>query len=73
MNLLKPAAPAAPAPVTPPPTMPDAQSPEVLDAKRKAAQDAMARAGRSSTILSQSMRTTSGAPLAYAAAKTGAG
>lgn len=73
-NMFKPPAPAAPAPVTPPPTMPDNQSPEVLEAKRRAGQDAMARAGRNSTILSQSMRSTgTGAPPAYSATKTGAG
>lgn len=35
----------------PPAEMPDDQSPAVLEAKRKAAMDAAARAGRASTIL----------------------
>ena len=44
---------------TPPATMPDPNSPTILEAKRKATSDAMARAGRASTILSAG---NSGAP-----------
>jgi len=37
---------------TPPATMPDPNSPSIIEAKRKSTMDAMARAGRASTILS---------------------
>lgn len=40
-------------PVTPPPVMPDPQSPEIIAANRQAQLKAMARGGRSSTILTQ--------------------
>jgi hypothetical protein len=51
-NLLKPKAAAVTAP-TPAPvaTMPDAQSPDVLEARRKAQADVARRGGRASTIL----------------------
>lgn len=42
--------PASPTP-KPPAEMPDSQSPAVLEARRKAQQDILSRAGRSSTIL----------------------
>ncbi len=45
-------APSAPPPVvTPPATMPDSQSPAVLEANRRAQQNVLNRAGRTSTIL----------------------
>jgi hypothetical protein len=49
-NLFKPSIPAPP-PVAPPAPMPDPQSPAVLEAAKKAQTDALARAGRTSTIL----------------------
>ncbi len=59
--------------VAPPPTMPDSQSPGVLEAKRRAQQDAMSRAGRTSTILSRAMApSSSGAPQDYSSKTTGA-
>jgi len=73
-----PAQPAAPEAPKPPPTMPDNQSPAVLEAARKARQEAEARAGRSSTILSQAMKMGSGSgaaagmPGSYSSTKTGA-
>jgi len=45
---------AAPA-VAPPPVMPDPQSPDTMAARRRAQQDVMGRAGRTSTILSSAM------------------
>lgn len=66
-----PKAPAAPSPKEPAP-MPDAQSPAVLAAQRKAQADILARAGRSSTILtSPDRRPASGTP--YASKSLGAG
>lgn len=57
--------------VRPPPTMPDPLSPDALAAKRRAEQDVMGRAGRSSTILSSAM--SRGEPSAtYSASKLGA-
>ena len=47
MNFLAPKAP----PVTPPATLPDPESPGVMEARRKAAEDIMSRSGRRSTIL----------------------
>lgn len=41
--------------VKPPPVMPDTQSPDSMAARRRAEQDVMGRAGRSSTILSNAM------------------
>lgn len=41
----------APPPISAPAPMPDNSSPAVLEAQRKAAADAMARSGRTSTIL----------------------
>lgn len=53
--------PPAPAPLpTPPPTMPDPQSPDAMAAKRRAQQDVMGRAGRSSTILSTGVARAAG-------------
>ncbi len=66
-----PPAAAPPPPVTPPPTMPDTQSPDAMAAKRRAQQDVMGRAGRSSTILSTAMsRGESGG--SYGSTKLGA-
>jgi hypothetical protein len=65
-------APVAPA-VIPPPTMPDPQSPAALAAKVKAEQDAMGRAGRSSTILSSAVAGAgAGGGSSYGSAKLGA-
>jgi hypothetical protein len=62
----------APPIAAPPPTMPDPMSPDALAAKRKAEQDIMGRAGRSSTILSTAMtRGDSSAP--YSSTKLGTG
>lgn len=57
------APPPAPTPTpTPPAPMPDSTSPAVLQAKNAAAQEAMARAGRSSTILTtKESRSNAGA------------
>lgn len=66
-----PAAAVAPA-AAPPPTMPDTQSPDAMAAKRRAQQDVMGRAGRSSTILSTAMSRGESAP-SYGATKLGAG
>lgn len=59
----------APTP-TPPPTMPDTQSPDVLAARRQAANDAASRAGRSSTILSRAMQSNGAGD--YSSKTTGA-
>ncbi len=63
--------PDAPKP-TPPAIMPDALSPEVLAARRKAQQDMMARAGRSSTILT-APKNAGGPTPAYSSTALGAG
>ncbi|MES2671610.1 MAG: hypothetical protein V4673_14500 [Pseudomonadota bacterium] len=73
-NILSPKAPAQnPVAVAPPPTMPDSQSPEVMEARRRASQEAMSRAGRSSTILSKAMggAASSGTPAPYSGKTTG--
>jgi hypothetical protein len=62
----------APTP-TPPPTMPDMQSPDSMAAKRRAQQDIMGRAGRSSTILSNAMSRGDSTGATYGATKLGAG
>lgn len=56
----------------PPPTMPDPQSPDSVAAKRRAQQDVMGRAGRSSTILSTAMSRGGDAGGTYGATKLGA-
>jgi hypothetical protein len=63
--------PAAVAPTpAPPPVMPDPNSPDAVAAKRQAQQDAMGRAGRSSTILSTAMSRTPDSTGATPAAST---
>ncbi|MGY4295382.1 hypothetical protein ACVWXN_003477 [Bradyrhizobium sp. i1.4.4] len=57
---------------SPPPTMPDTQSPDAMAAKRRAQQDVMGRAGRSSTILSNAM-SRGDSSASYGATKLGAG
>jgi len=54
-------------PVTP---MPDANSPDVIEAKRKAAMDALARTGRSSTIMTAAQ---GGTGREYSSSKLGIG
>lgn len=54
MGFLKPKAPK----VEKPATMPDPESPEVRERRRRAQQDALSRAGRQSTILSQATGDT---------------
>jgi hypothetical protein len=65
-------APAALPTPLPPPTMPDSFSPDSMAAKRRAQQDVMGRAGRSSTILSSAMERTGSAPGKTGAASTAA-
>ena len=50
--------------------MPDQNSPDVIEAKRKAAMDAMARSGRSSTIMTAAQ---GGTGREYSASKLGSG
>lgn len=52
MNMLRPSTPDIPAPPKPEPPapMPDPQSPEVMEAKRRAMADTLVRAGQASTV-----------------------
>lgn len=61
-----------PTPQAPAP-MPDNNNPAVLEAQRKAAMDAMARSGRSSTILSGSGDRSSSNPDSYSGKTLGSG
>ena len=56
---------------TPPATMPDPNSPSIIEAKRKSTADAMARAGRASTILSAGNASSNPAGDSYASDKLG--
>jgi len=56
---------------TPPATMPDDQSPAVLEARRREREKIMSRAGRSSTIMTSDQ--TSGGGDSYAGKTLGSG
>lgn len=56
---------------TPPATMPDPNSPSIIEAKRKSTADAMARAGRASTILSAGNASSNPSGDSYASDKLG--
>ena len=57
--------------VTPPAPMPNENDPAVIEAKRRAALDALTRSGRASTILSAASNSGSGRE--YSGSKLGAG